>query len=394
MQLRKIGTVCFICVICAIITLSCDDTIAPTQEPVEISPSDITVSSVAGILSSLPIAQAQLEEVYEAVSSSSGNGYDEEYMMADLFDSPGSGVGDTGSTRAGKTRSYDNPLRDMFTQYFRENMASTRGGETDVEACVKAMVDSGMQIYWPYSEDWDGKTYPIVTFDPGYGSESNYGYEIRLDKSGERVVNKVIVDEETARTRPVWVINTNDDSAYTPLDFFIKESGRASEVSERPLAEGKTRLYIKNFTMLRNYDSWFGGASEFFIKCGAVDGFKAADDNDLKLYTPKVTDFMIVVKRKQLGLTIPLDALVLTDLTDQMETLAFLIVEDDGGTTTNWKCEATVKYNSKSYGFDLNIPYKDKDDIVWRGQLNTSYFDRARPVEGRFGDVKVSFQLR
>lgn len=125
-----------------------------------------------------------------------------------------------------------------------------------------------------------------------------------------------------------------------------------------------------------------------------MDGFKATKDDELKLYTPSVTDFMVVVKRKQLGLKIPLNIIMLTDLTDQMETLAFLIVEDDGGTTTGWKCQATVKYNSKSFGFDLDIPYKDRDDVVWRGQLATSYFNRNLPTEGRFGDVKVSFSLR
>lgn len=50
-----------------------------------------------------------------------------------------------------------------------------------------------------------------------------------------------------------------------------------------------------------------------------------------------------------------------------------------------------MKYESKSYGFDLDIPYKDKDDIVWRGQLDASFFQEEGDVEGRFGDVKITF---
>ena len=86
------------------------------------------------------------------------------------------------------------------------------------------------------------------------------------------------------------------------------------------------------------------------------------------------------------------------DFTEQMEKIAFMVIEDDGGTTTSWKCSAVVKYNSKAYGFELDIPYKDKDDIVWRGQLTRNYFDEvfARgggTLTGRFGDVEITFAL-
>lgn len=350
----------------------------------EMDPSNaVSRSDVAEILASLPMGEAHLDEVFDAVYSSSSNGYDEEYMMSDLFNAPGRGVGDS-DTKARER--YKDPLRDLFLEYLA---GRTKAGGVDAGDFVDSVIDSGLQIYWPYSEDWDGHSYPVITYDPGDGSESNYGYEIEFDEYGERTLKRVVVDEKMAMERPVWVINTNDDSALTPLcrasvpDAVTKAGG-----------EGKSQLILKNFTMLRQYDSWFGGASEFFVKCGAVDGFKASKDEELKLYTPSVTDFMIVVKRKQLGLQIPLDVIMLTDLTDQMETLAFLVIEDDGGTSTSWKCQATVKYNSKSYGFDVDLPYKDRDDIVWRGQLATSYFDRYLPTVGRFGDVKISFVIR
>ena len=352
------------------------------QDGQDSSPSGSVVSrsDVAGILASLPIQSEHLDEVFEAVSSSSGNGYDEEYMMSDLFGTPGRGVGDP-QTKA--YHSHGIPLRDLFVEYLNK---PTKAEGLDVEEFINAVTDSGMQIYWPFSEDWDGKSFPVITFDPGNGAKSNIGYEISFDSQGERMLTEVVVDENMAMERPVWVINTNDDSLLTPICMAASPQTKAGSSG--------TQLILKNFTMLRNFDSWFGGASEFLVKCGAVDGFKASKDEDLKLYSPSVTDFMIAVKRKQLGLQIPLDVVLLTDLTDQMETVAFMIVEDDGGTTTNWKCEASVKYNSKSYGFEVNIPYKDKDDIVWRGQLSTSYFDRYLPTVGRFGDVKVSFMLR
>ena len=102
---------------------------------------------------------------------------------------------------------------------------------------------------------------------------------------------------------------------------------------------------------------------------------------------------MIVVRRSQLGRTLPFDSILLTDFTPQMENIAFLIHEDDGGTTTEWKCEAVVKYNSKSYGFTINIPYKDRDDIVWRGSLSREFLLSSSNRALRMGDVEIVLEL-
>ena len=39
---------------------------------------------IAVMLASLPLGAEQVGEVYDAVESSSGNGYDEEYLMSDM----------------------------------------------------------------------------------------------------------------------------------------------------------------------------------------------------------------------------------------------------------------------------------------------------------------------
>ena len=167
-----------------------------------------------------------------------------------------------------------------------------------------------------------------------------------------------------------------------------KRSGEIPSPTSRP-----RRLMLRSFRMLRNYDSWFGGASEFWVRCGSVDGFTASTDAELKLYTPSVTDFMIVVKRRNVDKEIPYQAILVTDFTNQLDKLAFLIVEDDGGTRTNWRCQASVKIQSKSYGFDIDIPYNEKDDVVWRGQISARFFEEQDVVVGRFGDVICSFEL-
>lgn len=384
--------------LCAFALASCDE-----MRPFNPNPDQglFSLSDVAKILSDLPLESEHLDEVYDAVSASSGHGYDEEYRLTDLFEAPGAGVGDSPQTRATKAGGYTMPLRELFANYLTDKYG-TKAGAADVERYINALSDSDMQIYWPYSEEWNGKDFPIVTFDPGYGAEANYGYEVRIDSHGAHVVDSVIVTERVARERPVWVINRNDDAAFTPFELFEENTGtKASKDKDKDKGQGDSKEYIlsiRDFKMLRNYDSWFGGASEFFIKTGAVDGFKATKDEDLKNYSPSLTDLMVVIKRSQLNRKVPFNALLLTNFTEQMEKIAFMVIEDDGGTTTNWKCSAVVKCNSKQYGFELNIPYKDKDDIVWRGQLTRNYFDDVfakggGTLTGRFGDVEITFAL-
>ena len=375
--------------LCALVLASCGgqkEQLDPTADG-----GLFTMEDVARILSDLPLEQEHLSEVYDAVGSSSGHGYDEEYRLCDLFSAPGAGVGDDAGTKATKAGKYKTPLRELFADYLSQKYG-TKAGAADVQRYLDALSASDMQIYWPYSEDWDGTRFPIVTFDPGYGAESNYGYEVRIDRNGAHVVDSVLVTEQVAMERPVWVINRNDDAAFTPLELFAGEETKAGKTGSG--SEKEYALRILNFKMLRHYDSWFGGASEFFIKCGAVDGFKATKEEDLRKFTPTITDFMLVVKRSQLGKKVPFSTILLSRYTAQMDDIAFMILEDDGGTATSWKCNATVKYNSKSYGFELEIPYKDKDDIVWRGPLSRQILQPLLDegvMTQEFGGVEITF---
>ena len=363
----------------------------------------VDIDSVARLLSYLPIGAEQVLEVKAAVSSSSDNGYDEEYMMKDLFCSPGSGVGDDEQTRSTKSASYSNPLRDLIRQRVESACAFTRssGGADEY---LEALENSGLQIYWPYSENWDGKTLPVITFDPENNAEVNVGYRMTVREDGTRGYEEVIVDEEMASSSPVWVVNRNDDSGFTSVELLRRQDPEWGEgggsvivrpASEAPFYAGEFKtLVLKDITMRRNYDPWFAGASEFFVKCGRVEDFTASTDAELKLYSPQISDFMIVLKRNQVGQRTPFNVILVSQWTEQTESIAFMVVEDDGGTRTEWKCSAVVKYNSKSYGFEVSLPFNTRDDIVWRGQLTGKYLEKYDGRTSRFGDVELTFQFQ
>lgn len=385
----------------ALVPAACDPGVLDREVP-EPAMDSVSLPDVARLLSALPIGGEQLSEVHAAVSASSRNGYDEEYTMRDLFESPGAGVGDRTGKGSGAAAQYDAPLRSLIETYVRERYR-TKAGETDpeaVQAYLDALAASDAQIYWPYSEEYDGKSLPVITFDPGGDATANMGYRTRVDGSGKRTVEEIVVDEDYARTHPVWVVNNNSDSGYASLEMRRRADpdwGRGGEVLVKggsgDDAENSRMLVLKYFKMNRNYDSWFGGASEFFVKCGSMSGFKAKTEAEMQEYYPTITDFMIVVKRRDLGSHRPFNAILISDWTDQIEDFCLLVTEDDGGTRTSWKCSASAKVQSKSYGFDLDIPYHDRDDIVWRGTLSRKFFEKYSGVTGHFGDVELTFGI-
>ncbi len=350
----------------------------------------VPLAEVAQILSTVPLGTAQLAEVAGAVSASVANGYDEEYTMRDLFADPGAGVGDSRpeGRRAAPTRAAeDTPLRDLLAAAVAEHFA-TRSGTADPEEYIASLSSSDIQIYWPYAADWDGRTPPVITYDPLDGGDRNIGWTPEGDK--------VFVDEALAQERPVWVVNRNEDAEYKSLELLRREDpdwgNGGGVIGVRSEADMKT-LVLRSFRTTRNFDSWFAGGSEFFVKCGAVEDFTASTEAELAQYNPTVTDFMIVVQRKQVGSVLPFNAVLVSEWSSQLDQCAFLVVEDDGGSQTSWKCSAVVKYNSKAYGIDVNIPLNSRDDIVWRGQLSRRYIEKYSGKKGRFGDVDLVLEL-
>ena len=106
-----------------------------------------------------------------------------------------------------------------------------------------------------------------------------------------------------------------------------------------------------------------------------------------------VTDFMIVVKRNQVGIPQNLNAILMSDWSDKADACAFMITEDDGGTKTEWTSRAKVFIEGKSYGFEITLPLNVRDDIVWRGKLSCEWFEECDQQVWQFGDVDLSFDI-
>lgn len=356
--------------------------------PEESPRSVVMLEDVAQLLSTLPLGVEQMMEVQDATGASAGNGYDEEYRMRDLFVSPGRGVGEASETKAQK---YGRPLRDLLREALATKASGT--GMAASDGWLDSLALSDVQIYWPGASAWDGNQLPIITYDPGDGASQNEGYELLPDGS----TRKVMVDESMAAERPVWVVNRNSDADYKSLELLRREDPSWGQGGGGLIVKGEEEelrtLVLRSFKALRQYDSWFCGASEFWIKIGAVEDFTAATEPELRLYQPSITDFMLVVRRNQVGLELPVQAILVSEWTQQLSSAAYMMLEDDGGSQMTWKCAAVVKYNSKSYGFELEIPLNSRDDIVWRGALTHAFIEKNSGQPIRFGDVELVLEL-
>jgi len=354
----------------------------PPKEPV------VLLEDVARILACVPLESEQLEEVYDAAHASAVNGYDEEYRMQELFEEPGSGVGG-GQTKAD---GYRKPLRELI----REAALATKadGGLEDPDAWLEALSSSDVQIYWPFSEAWNGDSFPVITFDPGGDAPQNEGYAVGPDGQ----VTKVLVTEQMAREQPVWVINRNSDADYKTLEMLRREDptwgqGGGDILVTKSSSDETRTLVLRSFKARRQFDSWFAGASEFWVKIGSIEDFTASTEGELRLYEPTITDFIVVVRRGQVEEFVPFNAILVSDWTTQLTSCALMIIEDDGGTQTSWKCSATVKYESKAYGFDVELPLRTRDDIVWRGNLTRTFVEKNSGHTISLGDVQLVLEL-
>ena len=343
---------------------------------------DVKLMEVASVLADLPLQSIHLSEVYEAVTASAENGYDEEYTMKNLFENPGVGVGGMATKVV-----FENPLKNLIANRLSLGNMTRVADAVDPEKFMQILASSDIQIYWPYSDSWDGETMPVITFDPENGADTNVGYELVEQEDGARFVREVVVDEEMAKKRPVWVVNRNTDAGFVPL-------AAKSDVPRTKVDINGRSWVLKEVLAHRNYDNWVAGASEFWVKIGAVEDFTAVTEAEMYLYNPSVTDFMIVVKRGQVGTPLAMNVLLVSNWTDQMVNSAFMITEDDGGTRTEWECTALVRVESKSYGIEMKLPFNSRDDIVWRGQLASKWLEANNGKAGHFGDLDVTFEVQ
>lgn len=128
------------------------------------------------------------------------------------------------------------------------------------------------QIYWPYSEDWDGKTLPVISFVDTDNEDDQFIAAFAPVKRGDKIVmDTILIDEKYATNNPVWIVRKSDID-YQALPNFSKgeftKNGILFSTASQALVSNQEKVYtmkLGRFMSSKQYDPWTKGGSEFMI---------------------------------------------------------------------------------------------------------------------------------
>lgn len=343
------------------------------------------LSSIASILSHISINNDICKEVHEAVSSATDNGLDESYYFQEILKEGNNKI----ATRSGNPSS----LGTLIKNYFANPI--TRSADADA-INLDLLAKSDIQIYWPYSEDWDGKTLPAITYAPeDEDQEWNYAYK----KNGDKI-DTIIVNEEYMEKNPVWIINKSDIS-YEDLPnlslkqnvknnvLFLSETNENKNIDNLPYITRATgepvyTVYLGQFMAEKQYDKIWSGGSEFAIQMGAIENMQIESIEQLKSANPQVTYLRITRSRKDIKKKrwITLNSVLSSDWYPNENNAAFMIHEEDQGKNINWEADLSIKIKGKDFGFKAKLPFGSHDDLVYRTVYKRTFVFSTNNKEG------------
>lgn len=346
-----------------------------TDEPMTpISPSEVSDESVhndskviADLITSIPLTEDIVNEVFSAVTDGLENGIEESYYFADIL-----------SESSTKSATRSNGSESKLGSEIRRLLNTTRSN-SEIDADILEYGD--YQIYWPYSEDWDGKTKPVITFVPEDDSQLwNYAY-----KQTENGIETIIVDEEFMEKNPVWIINkadipydelpnfnnnefSKDGIYYCPRKTISSIESTNNQNDTRAAGEPVYTVYLGRFMSKKNYDSAWGGGSEFAIQMGAIENMVITSQEQLRATDPSVTYIRVTRSRKDVKNSRwkDVNAVLSSDWQPNENNAGFCIYEEDQGGTKYWDMTLSMKIKGIDIPFTLKMPYGSGDDLVYK----------------------------
>lgn len=202
---------------------------------------------LAEVLMGMEIDKLLCAEVFDSVQKSVESGMDENLYFRELWM----------SDDVVKVKSYSDEsiLKSRLEKSLRE-MWSTKSSSQEL-----SLANSDMQLYWPYSDRWDGITMPVIAPAPEEESDEFYGYRKVLDDDGSYIIETVLVNDDFAYDNPVWIINH--------MEFPYEEiQERLSFWNSRNETRSSTTGYLWEIDKMRvtkQYDKLTNGGSEFEV---------------------------------------------------------------------------------------------------------------------------------
>lgn len=253
------------------------------------------------------------------------------------------------------------------------------------------LTDNDIQIYWPYSENWDGVTIPVVTFAPLDKNVTDI-MAYKMNEYGK--IDSLIVNENYAKKYPVWVINKNN-IAYDNLPNFSKgevikndiiylQKSKSAKIiqatNDEPLNDSTYvySIYIGSMRAERQWDTWIAGGSEFMFRMVGSKKTITGVEGDYSMATVCAPAF----SRKDIDNkeTKVLSSLINIDWGVRETLNGFALWEDDGGSATQ-PVKFDIGYDKIKAAAEFKIG--GVDDLIYQiGWERSSWFSINKIDQG------------
>lgn len=345
----------------------------------------IELSTVAQLIASMEMDQAVMDEIKGGVDRSLSYGLDEEFRFIDMLQPTSSKL-----FRNTNSLSFVERLKNLLN-----SSSLAKGAEVYSLDILDYLSQNDIQIYWPYSKKWDGKTRPVIT----YLQEGDENYRLGYILNEDSHLETVSLDKEFVKNNPVWIINQNETSYDELPDFengeFVNKDGVFfySEIAKEWLNRENRELrslpipryvpgnavYIGSINSKNNHDGGLAGGPEFdFIWCHAGMPISGSDP------TPLVNRYRINVSTSDVGSAKQIDLCIQPNWTTQEITNALIVIEKDGGKDKNGHVSLSYNYWGKILPVDVSYKYEKRDDFVFEKTFNRSdiFGDNNKTAEG------------
>jgi hypothetical protein len=325
------------------------------------------LESVAQIVCHTAENISDCEEVKSGVDANIYYGQDEELRFRDILSPKESKFLKSASTIV----NFSNKLSDAF---IGNNLKSANVEGDDLETFV---LNNNVQVYWPYSEDWDGVELPTITFNPLLPIDENIGFKKVFLSDGSYIIDTVIVNEKYCMNHPVWIINQNE-SDYGDIPTFINnefKSGNITYLQSNPNLKSalvddynnSNKIYeiqVGEVKCTKQYDFiWNGGSDIYFKMIGSKqDGTNSAiADYSGNILSAKFKRKEIRKKNWKSYFTA-----INPDWSNSELDNGFIVYENDGGDKEKeFKGKLSFEISKVKVGCDFEFKYGKRDEKIY-----------------------------
>ncbi|HBX46342.1 hypothetical protein [Limibacterium fermenti] len=333
-------------------------------------PEESRLASIAKLISEIDVSIDMIKEINSGVTKSLEKGYDEDMPFTEIL-SP---------VVYPETTTRSDVGQNLFGKALLEKFNTLSGTRSTnfVTDLFDQLKEEGINLYWPYSDNWDGETMPVITFDPENEQDWNYAYTFSSFQSTTRKAlppTQMIVDEEYAIDSPVWVINETErvqeewDIINPDISLEIDKpvAGVINNTPSTPSSTNVYSVYLGTLKISRQFDSWFRGGSEIIIQAGAPKNFEIKDNGNLTSLAMNTSYKKFYVSRKDIkkGIVHSLNYLIVGDWQDPLNEIGVMLHEEDPGSAIKeMNVKVSAEYKKVKGEFEIKFDMKKGDELI------------------------------